>query len=172
MQSLKRYLMLAPAAVLIAACGRQDRAASAGDDALSRDLALAATAQPYPQQFVSPQELGYGQPYQQPYPQYGYAAPQGYYPAPQPAVYRYPAPAPAPRSTSTRSGTIYRAPAPAPQPTVVRNTKRDAVIGAATGAIAGAVIGRDVKGAVIGAAAGGLLGAVVGHTVDVQKRPY
>jgi hypothetical protein len=170
MQSFKRYLVLLPAAVMLAACGRQERTAGTADEALSRDLALAATAQQYPQQFVSPQELGYGQPYQQYPQQYGYGAPQGYYPAPQPAVYRYPAPAR--RTTSTRSGTIYRAPAPAPQPTVVRNTKRDAMIGAATGAIAGAVIGRDVKGAVIGAAAGGLLGAVVGHTVDVQKRPY
>jgi hypothetical protein len=172
MQSFKLYLVLLPAAVVLAACGRQERTANAGDEALSRDLALAATAQPYPQQFLSPQEMGYGQPYPQPYPQYGYATPQGYYPASQPAIYRYPAPAPAPRSTSTRSsGTIYRAPAPAPEPTVKRNTKRDAVIGAAAGAIAGSVIGRDVKGAVIGAAAGGILGAVVGHTVDVERRP-
>src|ERR671936_748609 len=146
MRSFKRYLVTLPAVALLAvACSHKDDSASVANDALSRDLALAATAQPYPQQFVSPQEMGYGQPYQQPYPQYGYAAPQGYYPAPQPAVYRYPAPAP--RSTSARSGTIYRAPAPAPQPTVVRNTKRDAMIGAATGAIAGAVTCRDVKSA-------------------------
>jgi uncharacterized protein YcfJ len=35
------------------------------------------------------------------------------------------------------------------------------VIGAASGAIIGAVTGRSVKSAVIGAAAGGLLGTVV-----------
>jgi hypothetical protein len=45
------------------------------------------------------------------------------------------------------------------------------MIGAAAGAVIGAVSSRDkIKGGVIGAAAGGLLGAVVGSTVDVQRR--
>lgn len=178
MRQLEKALILVPAVALLAACSREADKPSAAADALSRDLALAATAQPYGPQFVSPQELGYAQgqypQYPQPYGQpYGYQpAPYGpqpvYYPqqAPQQVVYRAPA-----RSTSgaSSSGRIYRAPAPAP--TVKRNTKRDAMIGATAGAVMGSVIGRDVKGAVIGAAAGGLLGAVVGHTIDVEKSP-
>ena len=151
-------IMLVPAAVLAAACGRNNRA----DDSLRNDLALASQAQPYmPQQFMSPTEAGYN-----PY------APQGYgYPQAQPQ-YGYPqrvqtSTAPA-RRTSTRSsssGTIYRAPAP-----VQRNTKRDAVIGAAAGAAIGVATSRDkLKGAIIGAAAGGLLGGIIGHTVDVKQ---
>lgn len=156
-----RLMMLVPAAVLAAACGRNNRA----DDSLRNDLALASQAQPYmPQQFMSPTEAGYN-----PYNPY---APQGYmYPQQQPQ-YGYPqrvqtSSAPARRTTSSRSsGTIYRAPAPAP----VRNTKRDAVIGAAAGAAIGVATSRDkLKGAIIGAAAGGLLGGIIGHTVDVKQ---
>jgi hypothetical protein len=155
-------IMLVPAAVLAAACGRNDRA----DDALRNDLALASQAQPYmPQQFMSPTEAGYN-----PYNPY---APQGYmYPQQQPQ-YGYPqrvqttTSAPARRTSTRSSGTIYRAPAPV---TVKRNTKRDAVIGAAAGAAIGVATSRDkLKGAIIGAAAGGLLGGIVGHRVDVQK---
>jgi hypothetical protein len=172
MRQITKALVFVPAAALLAACGgRAADKADAAADALSSDLALAATAQPYgQQQFVSPQELGYAGQYPQPngqYPQAYGQYPQGYYPypyppaqAPTPAVYRYPAPAPQRASTS---GRIYRAPAPAP---VKRNTTRDALIGATAGVIAGSVIGRDVKGAIVGAAAGGLLGAVVGHTID------
>jgi uncharacterized membrane protein len=40
------------------------------------------------------------------------------------------------------------------------HTARTVLIGAAAGAAAGAVIGRNAKGAVIGAAAGSLLGAL------------
>jgi hypothetical protein len=161
-----RWFGLASLAAVVAACGGKDEAQV--DEALSRDLSLAANAQPYGQQFVSPMEMGqYPQGYQQ-YPQQYAPYPQGYYPqqpAPAQVVYRAPA---TPRASS---GTIYRAPAPAPQPTVRRNTKRDALIGATAGAIAGAAIGRDVKGAAIGAAAGGILGAVVGHTIDVERTP-
>jgi hypothetical protein len=68
------------------------------------------------------------------------------------------------RSTGS-SGTYSRQPA---EP--VRNTKRDAVIGAAAGAVLGATTSRDkLKGAVIGAAAGGILGGIIGHTVDVKN---
>lgn len=161
MRTISRFVFV-PVIALAAACGKEDKSASIQDDMLSRDLALAASAQPYGPQFVSPQELGYAP---QPYGQYAYGAPPGYPQAqPAPVVYRYPAP----QRTTTRSsgGTIYRAPAPS-QP--VRHTKRDAMIGAAAGAVAGAAIGRDVKGAIIGAAAGGILGAVVGHTIDVEK---
>ena len=160
-----RLLMLVPAALLAAACGRQAPAA----DPLASDLALATQAQPYmPQQVVGPNELGYGQtPYgQQPY---GYA-PQQYQTMQRAPVYSS---APV-RRTSSRSGTrassgsrvIYE---PAPEP--VRHTKRDAAIGAAAGAVIGATTSRDkIKGGIIGAAAGGILGAIVGHTVDVQPQ--
>lgn len=163
MRTISRFLLV-PAIALAAACGKEDRATSTQNEMLSRDLALAASAQPYGQQFVSPQELGYAP---QQYGQFGYGVPQGYpHAQPVPVVYRYPAPV-AQRTTAPRSsGTIYRAPAPR-EP--VRHTKRDAMIGATAGAIAGAAIGRDVKGAVIGAAAGGILGAVVGHTIDVER---
>lgn len=175
MRKLK-MLVLVPAAVLAAACGRDGNRV---DDGLKNDLALASQAQPYmPQQFMSPQEAGYGynpympqNPYAQPNP-YGYPSPYGYpqriQTAAQPTY--YPAPAPAPRRTSSSSssrssGTIYRAPQ---EP--VRNTKRDAVIGAAAGAVIGATTSRDkLKGAIIGGVAGGVLGGIIGHTVDVQK---
>jgi hypothetical protein len=53
-------------------------------------------------------------------------------------------------------------PTPAPPSGQRGQVARGAVIGAAAGAVMGAVIGRDVRGAVIGAAAGGLLGAAGG----------
>lgn len=151
-------LVLASLAVLAAACGRNSR----GDDALKNDLALAAQAQPS-QQFVSPTEQGYGQPYN-PY------APQQYQ-----AVARQPAASAVRRVSTTRSsgtrsrssGTIYRA----PQTETVKHTNRDAAIGAAAGAVIGAVSSRDkVKGGLIGGAAGAILGAVIGNNVDIQRR--
>jgi hypothetical protein len=52
----------------------------------------------------------------------------------------------------------------------VKNTKRDAIIGAAAGAAIGVASTRNtLKGAIIGAAAGGLLGAVVGEKIDVRR---
>ena len=165
-----RMLVLVPVAVLAAACGRED---SRGDDALKNDLALASQAQPFnPQQFTSPSEMGYVyNPYTgqfQPVPQQQLQA--------QPAVQRVATRPTTVRRTSTSSGTrstssgtrvVYQEPQ-----VVKRNTKRDAVIGAAAGAAIGAVVSRDkVKGAVIGAAAGGVLGGIIGHTVDVQRSP-
>lgn len=175
---------LGVAATLMAGCGRSDDAARA------RDLQLLQAQRMNPQ-LVSPMEMGIqGQPGYGP--QQGYYYPQGYYPQPPQAYYPTPngyypvpaqpqpvygpqpvyAPAPQPvyrtastsRTTAQRSGTVARA------PVRVTHTKRDAVIGAAAGAVTGAVIGRNVKGAVIGAAAGGVLGAVVGSTVDVDHR--
>jgi len=156
-----KMLVLVPAAMLAAACGR-DKAPV--DAALSNDLALAAQAQPFnPQQFASPTELGYA-----------YNPQTGQYQA----VPRYQTPAapvsrPATRTTSTRrssssgssSRVVYQ---PAPEP--VRHTKRDAAIGAAAGAVIGATTSRDkVKGGLIGAAAGAVLGGIIGHTVDVSR---
>ncbi len=161
-----RMLILVPAAILAAACGRDDSNKRV-DDALNSDLSLAAQARPYTAldsvsaaeraaiaQGIAP--VGYmgGQPV--------YAAP------PRQAVSR----APARRTTARRSsggGTVYSA--PARKQTIVKHTKRDAAIGAAAGAAIGAVTSRDkVKGAVIGGLAGAVLGGVIGNNVDVQKR--
>ena len=168
MKSLKLFALV-PAAVLAVACGRNGQNA---DDALKNDLALASQAQAYnPQQFMSPIEAGYAQ---NPYGQYGYN-PQQYQPMARQPVYSTPNPVRR-VSTSSRSGTrassgsrvIYE------QPTqTIKHTKRDAAIGAAAGAVIGAVTSRDkVKGGIIGAAAGGILGAVIGNNVDIERRPY
>jgi uncharacterized protein YcfJ len=164
-----RMLVLVPAAVLVAACGRDS---AQPDDALRNDLALASQAQPYmPQQFTSPAEMGYAyNPYTrqfEPIPQ------QQVQPQQQAPVVRRVSTRPAtttrtssaPRSSGTR--VIYQEPAPQP---VKRNTKRDAAIGAAAGAVIGATVSRDkVKGGLIGAAAGAVLGGIVGHTIDVER---
>ena len=153
--------MIVPVVAVLAACGGQSDSERL-DEALTRDLALAASMQYPQQQFMSPMEMGYAQPYGQPqqqlYDQYGRPvyAPQ---PVAQQAIYRAPAPARTTARASTGT-TVRREP--------VRHTKRDALIGATAGAVIGSVISRDVKGALIGAAAGGLLGGVVGHTIDVQ----
>src|SRR5262245_8854074 len=113
-------MLVVPALVLAAACGRNDKTM---DDGLKNDLSLASQMQ-YPQQFVSPTELGYNG--------YGYGQPQpnGYYPmAAQPATQRiYRAPT-ATRSAGTSSGTVGRI-----GTRTVKNTKRDAIIGGVAGA--------------------------------------
>jgi uncharacterized protein YcfJ len=154
--------MIVPVVAVLAACGGQSDSERL-DEALTRDLALAASMQYPQQQFMSPMEMGYAQPYGQPqqqvlYDQYGRPvyAPQ---PVAQQAIYRAPAPARTTARASTGT-TVRREP--------IRNTKRDALIGATAGAVIGSVISKDVKGALIGAAAGGLLGGVVGHTIDVK----
>ena len=168
----KMWLLLSASALVVGlgACGRSNR--STGDDALKNDLALASQAQAYqPQQFMSPTEQGMN-PYANPY---GYPAANAPYGYPQQiqtvARSPYPAATTARRSSSGvsrssgSSGTYSRQPA---EP--VRNTKRDAVIGAAAGAVLGASTSRDkLKGAIIGAAAGGILGGIIGHTVDVKN---
>src|SRR5687768_15201613 len=160
MSSIRRLLMI-PAVAVAAACGGNDREPQPIDAGLRNDLALAASSQQMPPlQYMSPIEQGYAQPVGYGNQAYGYPAAQPVYRQPVQAqpVYRAPAPAPA-----------RRAPAPAAEP--IRNTKRDAVIGATAGAVIGATTSRDkVKGAIIGAAAGGILGGIIGHTVDV-KRP-
>jgi len=158
-----RMLLLVPAALLAAACGRDT---SKNDDALKNDLALASQAQPYnAQQFTSPAEMGYAyNPYT------GQFQPV---PAAQPQVQRVAARPTTVRRTSTArsSGTrVVYEPAPAPAEPI-RHTKRDAVIGGVAGAVIGATTSRDkVKGAIIGGAAGAVLGGIIGHTVDIQKR--
>jgi hypothetical protein len=156
MNALKKIWLLAPVAILGAACGKN----TPDDAALKNDLALASQQQLMPQ-VMSPTEQGLAaNPYTTP-------------------VQRAPARVAPARTTTAARRTTARSTAPvysepAPQPTrVVKNTKRDAAIGAAAGAIIGATTSRDkVKGGLIGAAAGGILGAVIGNNVDVKKVPY
>ena len=149
---LVRLMMLA-GVVALAACGNDE---AKRIDQLRKDLMLAG-AYPY-QPYVTPLEQGYGStPGYQPQP----ATNRGYIPATTrsaPVVRREPVYA----STTTR----------APATRVVKNTKRDAIIGAVAGGAIGAVISRDrVKGAVIGGAAGAILGAVIGNNVDKKRVP-
>jgi hypothetical protein len=150
------WLVLVPVTALTVACGRGKPA----DDTLKNDLALASQAAAYnPQQFVSPAEAGYLTPQQQ------YVAPR--------AVARQPV-STARRTTTARRSTASSAGSyPQEQRTeVVKHTHRDAAIGAAAGAIIGAVASKDkVKGGLIGAGVGGIIGAVIGNNVDVQRRP-
>ena len=156
MKALNKIWLLAPLAILGAACGK-----SAPDDtALKNDLAL-ASQQFVPNQVMSPTEQGLAaNPYTAPVQRQAAAAPRA--------------------TTVRRTSTVSRAPArvvyeePAPQQTrVIKNTKRDAAIGAVAGAVIGAAASRDkVKGGLIGAAAGAILGGVIGNNVDVKRVPY
>lgn len=164
---MRRHMQFgfAAAMLMLAACDRPS-----AEEQRARDLALALQMMngQYPQ-VANPGELML-QP-QQP----GMAPQQGqwmYVPAGY--VAQPPQPQVQPAVTRTVHRTASTAPAqrsaPAREPEKVTHVKRDAVIGAAAGGIAGAVIDRSVKGAVIGAAAGGVLGAIVGATIDVDKR--
>ena len=151
------WMLVASMVVFAAACGRGN--ASAIDDALKADLALASQSQPA-QQFVSPVEGGYA-------PQQQYAAPRAIQPVARATPVRRTSTVR--RSTGSNSGGYY--PAPAPSTTTVKHTGRDAAIGAAAGAVIGATTSRDkVKGGLIGAAVGGILGGVIGNNVDIQKK--
>jgi len=168
MRTSIKTMILAPALVLAAACSKDKPA----DPSLNADLGLAAQANSARLDSISAAERT--------------AAAAAAAPAPAPVAAK-PAPArttsSAPRRTtsSTRrttsssgsSSSGSTASAPAPQRTeTVKNTKRDAVIGGAAGAIIGAATSRDkVKGAVIGGAAGAILGGVIGNNVDVKKKP-
>jgi hypothetical protein len=172
MRNMKKWVLVPAVLFVAAACGREESAKV--DEGLKNDLALASQMQPYqPQQFISPTEAGYQNAYAPYGQQYPGMAPQGYYPqqpvyqpAPQQATVRRASTSTARRSTSSASRPVYR------EPTIIRNTKRDAAIGAVAGAAIGAVSSRDkLKGAIIGAAAGGVLGGIIGHTVDVKRIP-
>ena len=168
MRTALRTIFLAPALVLAAACSKDKPA----DPSLNADLGLAAQANSARLDSLSAAERT--------------AAAAAAAPAPAPVAAKS-APArttsSAPRrttsttrrttSSSGSSSSGSTASAPAPQRTeTVKNTKRDAVIGGAAGAIIGAATSRDkVKGAVIGGAAGAILGGVIGNNVDVKKKP-
>jgi uncharacterized protein YcfJ len=159
---INRMLFLVPVAILAVACGRDDSNKKV-DDALNSDLSLAAQARPYTAlDSISAAEKAA---------QAQGLAPVGYVGG-QP-VYSTPRTTTPVRRTSTvrrssSGGGVYY---PARQQTVVKHTKRDAVIGGAAGAVLGAVTSRDkVKGAVIGGVAGAILGGVIGNNVDKTKR--
>ena len=170
MRNFAKWLVVPAALVMAAACGGSDKPT---DDGLKNDLALASQMQPYQaQQFMSPMEAGLSaNGYQNPQ---GYPAAQGgYYPQQAQPVY-YPQPRPrarvsrvpaASRGRASSGGGVYQPARREP----IRNTKRDAAIGAVAGGVLGAVVSRDrVKGAVVGAVAGGVLGGIIGHTIDVK----
>ena len=145
--------MMVVGLVVLNACGNNESEIAE----LRKQLMLANGAYPY-QPYMTPLEQGYGYaPRYQPQPY----ANGGYIPATArstPVVRREPVYA----STTTRA-TATR---------FVKNTKREAIIGAVAGAALGAVVSRErVKGAVIGAAAGGILGAVIGNNVDKKRVP-
>ncbi|HYN83234.1 MAG TPA: YMGG-like glycine zipper-containing protein [Gemmatimonadaceae bacterium] len=158
-----RMLILVPAAILAAACGRDDSNKRV-DEALNSDLSLAAQARPYTAlDSISMAERAAIASGIAPV---GYIGGQPVYSTPRTTV-QTSAPV---RRTSTRrsSGTVYSAPRPT---RIIKHTKRDAAIGAAAGAAIGAVTSRDkLKGAVIGGLAGAVLGGVIGNNVDVQRR--
>lgn len=81
------------------------------------------------------------------------------------------------RGSSGSSGGTYSqpapvySPAPEPQRPMVKNTKRDAIIGGAAGAVLGAATSKNkVKGAIIGGTAGAIIGGVIGNNVDKSRR--
>ena len=135
MRKLRMFLIV-PAAILAAACGRDDSSKKV-DDALNADLTLAAQARPYTaMDSISAMERAYAA---------QGLAPVGYAPAGYAPVYQQPATQrvvyrdrPVYRSSGTArsSGTTARA------TTRVKHTKRDAAIGAAAGAAIGAVTSR------------------------------
>jgi hypothetical protein len=158
MKAFNKIWLMAPLAILAAACGKS----APEDAALKNDLAL-ASQQMVPNQVVSPTEQGLtANPYTTPVQRQATVRTAA---RPTSTVRR---------TTASRSsaGTVYSEPAPQ-QTRVVKNTKRDAAIGAVAGAVIGATASRDkVKGGLIGAAAGAILGGVIGNNVDVKKTPY
>lgn len=155
MQTRLVRLMMLAGLVVVAACGNGESEI----DELRKELMLANRAYPY-------------QPYMTPLEQ-GAAYAPGY--QPQPTMNRVYAPAPARTTQVVRRAPVYASTtttAPAPATRVVKNTKRDAIIGAAAGAAIGAVVsGNKVKGAVIGGVAGGIIGGIIGNNVDKKRVP-
>jgi uncharacterized protein YcfJ len=151
MRSVFKSLILAPAIVFAAACSKDKPV----DPALSNDLTLAAQArQNATMDSISAAERTKSE------------AAARVAATPAPVTHRTTT---THRSSSSGSSGSYSA--PAEQRTVTeKNTKRDAAIGAAAGAIIGGASSHSVKGGVIGAAAGAILGGVVGNNVDIKKK--
>jgi hypothetical protein len=161
MKSL-RTLILVPALMVAAACGRDEPAV---DAALDSDLRLAGQAAPGLDS-ISMMERQDAQS------QLVTTAPRRTSAAPARRTTSSARRTSTARSSGSGVSSAGTGTARAPRTVTVRNTKRDAAIGATAGAILGASTSRNkVKGGLIGAAIGGLAGAVIGHNIDVQKRP-
>jgi outer membrane lipoprotein SlyB len=160
MRTTIKTIILAPALVLAAACSKD----KAPDPSLNADLGLAAQANAARMDSISAAERTAAA---------AAPAPVAAAPARTSTAPRRTTTTRRASSSGTRSAGTTTAAAPAEQRTeTVKNTKRDAVIGGAAGAILGAATSRDkVKGAVIGGAAGAILGGVIGNNVDVKKKP-
>jgi uncharacterized protein YcfJ len=153
-----KKLFILPAAFFAFACSGNDKKV---DDALNADLATAAQANPYsPLDSISAAErAGIMTAATAPALTSTATAPRRSTPVRRTAARR-----------STASYPVYSAPAPR-QPQIIKHTKRDAAIGAAAGAVLGAVTSKNkVKGAIIGGAAGAIIGGVIGNNVDVERR--
>jgi hypothetical protein len=158
-----KKLIVLPVALFAFACAKGDN--KNVDSALNSDLSTAASARPYtPLDSVSAAERN--------------AALAGTGTTPTTTVTRtVPGPVrtrtvyrdrPVSSGSSGSSNTTVSSPAPT---TVVKNTKRDATIGAVAGAVIGATTSKNkVKGGIIGAVAGGVLGGVIGNNVDKKKK--
>lgn len=162
---INRMLFLVPVAILAVACGRDDNNKKV-DDALNSDLSLAAQAHPVTAlDSISAAEKAAQAQGLAPV---GYVGGQPVYSTPRTTTTTPVRRTSTVRRSSSSGGGVYY---PARQQTVVKHTKRDAVIGGAAGAVLGAVTSRDkVKGAVIGGVAGAILGGVIGNNVDKTRR--
>ena len=166
MRSSVKTLIIAPALVLAAACSKDKPA----DATLSNDLTLAAQAkQTATLDSISAAERTKAAAVA--------AAPVAAAPALRASApvhhtstVRHRTASSGSSSGSSGSNGTYSAPAPRGEVTE-KNTKRDAAIGAAAGAVIGGVGSHSVKGGIIGAAAGGILGGIIGNNVDVKKHP-
>jgi uncharacterized protein YcfJ len=147
----KKFIVL-PVALFAFACAKGDN--KNVDSALNSDLTTAASAQSYTaQDSISAAEraaaLNGGTTVTRTVPG----------PVRTRTVYRT---APSSGSNTTSAPVQHR---------VVKNTKRDATIGAVAGAVIGATTSKNkVKGGIIGAVAGGILGGVIGNNVDKKKQ--
>lgn len=156
-----RKLIILPVALFAFACAKGDN--KNVDSALNSDLTTAASARPYTaMDSISAAERNAA---------LAGTAPTTTRTTPAPVrtrtVYRTRSSS---SGTSGGTRTVYE-PAPARTTTTVKNTKRDAAIGAAAGAIIGATTSQNkVRGAVIGGAAGAIIGGVIGNNVDVKKK--
>ena len=154
-----RLTLLAPAFAIATACGR-DESKVAADSALNADLTLANQLAPFGP--IDSTEAGL-------------AAPALAAPTSRAATTRSTSRATTTRRTSASSGVRSSSSGTVTSTSggevvVKKNTKRDAIIGAAAGAAIGAATSKDrVKGVVIGGVVGGVLGGVIGNNVDVQK---
>jgi septal ring factor EnvC (AmiA/AmiB activator) len=144
-------------ALVVAGCAGEDDRSALREQELERELSLALDAHRLAEARLDLNDAALEE------------APAATAPAAaRPAPQRQAAPRAQTRPAQTRQ--VSTAPAPAPQPRVVTetNVKRDAAIGGAVGAAAGAIIHKPnrVKGAVVGGVIGAATGAVIGATVD------